>query len=462
MRISTSVVVRALAGSRCRACVALVVLLAGASPRGIAEQPSWPQFRGPHSRGVVSREGLPDRWSATENVVWKTDIPGRGWSSPIVWGDRVFLTSAVAKGELEDPRKGLYIGGTRFKPPEVEQEWKAYCISLASGTVMWERTVHAGRPTSPIHIKNSYASETPVTDGERVYCCFGNVGIFCFDMDGDLVWERKRKPRRTRWGWGPAASPLLHEGRLYVLSDNEEDSYLLALDARSGDEIWRTSRDEKSNWSTPNIWTNEQRTEIVTAGTGRVRSYDLDGKELWSLKGMSDITIATPFASEGLLYMSSGYVMNRLRPIYVIRPGASGDISLQDGATSNEFIAWSDPKAAPYNPSTMVYDGRLYVLYDRGTIACYDAVSGKAIYTKQRLPNGRQFTSSPWAYAGKVFCLNENGITFVVKAGDQFEVLRTNELEDQEMCLATPAIAGDQLLIRSAERLYCIRQDGPE
>jgi outer membrane protein assembly factor BamB len=358
---------------------------------------------------------------------------------------------------LESPRKGLYIGGTRFTPPEMDQQWKVFCFSLKDGALLWERCVHAGKPAQPIHIKNSYASETPVTDGRHVYCYFGNLGVFCFDFDGQLRWERKLQPHRLRWGWGPAASPLLHDGRLYILNDNEKDSYLLALDAETGNDIWRTPRDEKSNWSTPNIWTHPVRTEIVTAGTGRVRSYDLQGNELWSLKGMSHITIATPYASNDLLYITSGYVLNRLRPIYAIRPGASGDISLEDEATSNEFIAWSDDKAAPYNPSTLVYDGRLYVLYDRGTFACFDAASGRVIYDKQRLPKGRQFTSSPWAYGGKVFCLNEDGVTFVLRAGDEFEVLHTNPLEADEMCLATPAIAGDKLLIRSLERLYCIR-----
>jgi outer membrane protein assembly factor BamB len=274
-----------------------------------------------------------------------------------------------------------------------------------------------------------------------------------------LVWEKRLDPHKTRNGWGTAASPVLHEGRLYLVNDNDEDSYLLALDAKTGEELWRTERDEKSNWSTPYIWQNALRTEIVTPGTGMVRSYDLSGKLLWYLKGMSTITIATPYAHDGLLYISSGYVGDRnSRPIYAIRPGARDDISLRDDETANEFIKWSQKMAAPYNPSTLVYDNRLYVLYDFGFMACFDSRDGSPVFDRQRIPDGRAFTASPWAYGGKVFCLNEDGVTFVMQAGDEFQILHQNALAEDDMCMATPAIAGDRLLIRTSARVYCIQQ----
>jgi outer membrane protein assembly factor BamB len=259
-----------------------------------------------------------------------------------------------------------------------------------------------------------------------------------------------------RFGWGTAASAVLHGDRLYIVNDNEEHSFLMALDKYTGDVVWTIDRDEKSNWATPFVWQNAIRTEIVTVGTGGVRSYDLDGKLLWSLQGMSSITIATPFAADGLLYISSGYVMDPMKPIYAIRPGASGDITLAEEQTSNNWIAWSDKSAAPYNPSTLVYRDRLYVLYDRGLFQCFDARTGMAAYDKQRLPEGRAFTSSPWACDDKIFCLSEDGETFVIKAGDQFEILHTNRLEADDMCMATPALAGNRLLIRTSARLYCI------
>jgi outer membrane protein assembly factor BamB len=404
-------------------------------------QTNWPQFRGADSRGVANGNTLPDRWSATENVAWKTDIPGRGWSSPIVWGDRVFLTTVINTGTAEEPKKGLYFGDDRPQPPDSVHQRKVFCLDLNSGEIRWERLVHEAKPETPIHLKNSDASETPVTDGERVYCDFGNVGVFCFDLDGQEVWKHAVKPLPARFGWGTAASPVLHRDRLFLVNDNDQDSYLLALDARTGEQVWRTPRDEKSNWATPFVWQNAQRTEIVTPGSGKVRSCDLEGKLLWSLTGMSSITIATPFEHKDLLYVTSGYVLDQTKPIYAIRPGATGDISLKGDETSNEFIAWSHPNAGPYNPSTLIYDDRLYVLYDMGLVRCLRASDGHEIFGQQRLSKGRAFTSYPWAYHGKIFFLNEDGVTFVLKAGDEFEVLHTNALQEDAMCMATPAIS---------------------
>ena len=438
-------------------------LVAGSLAAGslAGAQTHWPQFRGAGALGVGVNENLPDKWSATENVEWKTDLPGRGWSCPVVWGERVFLTTVVNEGTSEDPKKGLYFGGERPEFPETVHRWKVYCLDLASGEIRWEREVHRGKPQSAIHLKNSYASETPVTDGEMVYCYFGNLGIFAFDLEGNQKWSKRFTPRKTRHSWGTAASPVLHRDRLYVLNDNEVDSWLLALDKKTGREVWKVERDEKSNWSNPFIWEHELRTEIVTPGTGRTRSYDLEGKELWSFKGMSSITIATPYAAEGLLYISSGYVGDRKKPIYAIKPGGRGDISIKPlKETSGEFIQWCDWKASPYNPTTLIYDKQLYVLLDRGWLAALDPKSGERIYERQRLPPGAGYTASPWAYNGKVFCLNEDGETHVVRAGREFEVLHTNTLAEDDMAMACPALAGDRLLIRTAARLYCIRKAG--
>jgi outer membrane protein assembly factor BamB len=437
--------------------VVAVTLCGGPGSSGArAGDANWPQFRGPGARGITTNTSVPEHWSASENVAWKAEIPGRGWSSPIVWGDRVFLTTAVNSGTPEPPKKGLYLGGERPNAPRPEHEWKVVCLDLSSGKVQWEHVVHRGPPPGPSHLKNSYASETPVTDGERVYVLVGNVGVFCLDFAGHEVWSKPLEPHKTRSGWGTAASPVLHGDRLYLVSDNEEQSYLLALDKRTGKEAWRVDRDEKSNWSTPYVWENDQRTEIVTPGSGKVRAYDLDGKLLWWLKGMSSITISTPYADQGLLYVTSGFIVDRSRPVYAIRPGGSGDISLAPGQTNNASIAWCQPVAAPYNPTTLVYEERLYVLYDLGLLSAYNARTGAALYERQKLPAGMHFTASPWGGKGQVFCLNEDGVTFVVKAGNQFELLHTNKLAEDDMCLATPALAGDRLLIRSAARVYCI------
>jgi len=437
----------------------LLICLAGSSwlHAGATAEANWPQFRGPNAAGVSANTSLPDKWSATDNVAWKTDLPGRGWSSPVVCGGKVFLTTAIKDaGEMEAAKKGLYLGGERPAPGEAHR-WIVYCLDFDSGKIVWEKEVHRGVPQHGYHVKNSPASETPVTDGQRVYAYFGNVGLFCFDFEGKLLWSKRWESFPTLFGWGTAASPVLHGERIYVLNDNDKQSFLVALDKKTGEQIWRVERDEKSTWATPFIWENGKRTEIVTPGKRAVRSYDLDGKLLWSFSGMSNLVIPTPLAGDNMLFVSSGYVGDRLRPLYAIRPGAAGDITLKAGETSNEFIAWSNATGGPYNPSPLFYDGRLYVLFDRGQLSCLDAKTGKVLYDRQRLPNGNAFTSSPWAAVGRVFCLSEDGVCYVLRAGDKFEVLHTNTLADDDMCMATPALAGDRLLIRTASRIYCIR-----
>ncbi len=432
--------------------LALVVGAAGRADSG------WPQFRGPGSLGTSAEANLPDTWSTTDNVAWKIDIPGRGWSSPIVSGDKIFLTTVINEGKDEPPRKGLYFGGERNKPSPNIHRWTVYCIDFATGKVLWEQVAHRGVPETTRHVKNTLASETPVTDGERVYAYFGNLGVYCYDLDGKELWTRKLGTYRMKFGWGTAASPILHKDRLYIVNDNEEESFLLCLDKKTGRQIWRVARDEKSNWATPYIWENSLRTEIVTPGSGKVRSYDLDGKLLWELKGMSSITIPTPFSAFGLLYLASGYVISPLRPVYAIRPGAAGDISLKKGATSNGSIVWYQKTAAPYNPSPLVYGDYLYVLRDRGFLVCYDAKTGKEVYGAERIaPGATAFTASPWAYGGKVFCLSEDGDTFVFQAGPTYKLLGKNSLG--EMCMATPAIANGSLLIRTESKLYRIRKN---
>ena len=369
----------------------IVLLLALLSLRAtIAAEPTsnWIQFRGPGNRGISTNANLPVRWSATENVEWKTDLPGRGWSSPIVWNGRLYVTTVVNEGKSEKPRKGLYFGGNRPAPPKSLHRWQVLCLSLETGKVFWSKEVYKGKPTSSIHLKNSFASETPVTDGERLYCYFGNQGIYCFDFEGKRLWSKNLTAYKTRYGWGTAASPVIHQDRLYLVNDNEEKSYLLALDKKTGKEIWRVPRKEKSNWATPYVWQNPKRTEIITPGTGKIRSYDLKGKLLWTLSGMSSITIATPYEHKGLLYVTSGYVLSGLRPVYAIRPGAAGDISLPRGETKSQYIAWSDFRAAPYNPCTIIYQDQLFVLYDLGFFASYDAATGATVLKKKRLPKG--------------------------------------------------------------------------
>jgi outer membrane protein assembly factor BamB len=433
-----------------------VLLLASFLARPAAAQDNWPAFRGGEHGGVGAGPTLPDSWAADKNVLWKADVPGRGWSSPVVWGDRVYLTAVESDAKNPPPRKGLYISDLSGKVPEGEHRWFVHCLDARAGKSLWKREAFKGKPAGTTHIKNSLASETPVTDGGRVYAYFGNVGLACYDRDGKPLWSQKWQARKTRMGWGTAASPALAGDRLFVVNDNEEKSFVVALDTKTGKELWKVERDEKSNWATPFVWKNGKRTELVTAGSGRVRSYGLDGKLLWQLRGMSMISIPTPVAGDGLLYVTSGYVADPfLKPLYAIRPGAEGDISLKADEDSNKWVAWCRRQAGPYHPSPLAYDGFVYVLYDRGFLSCYEAQTGKPVYEKQRL-GATAFTASPWAYNGKVFCLSEDGDTFVVRAGRDFKVLGRNRLD--EMTLATPATAGGSLFVRTASKLYCLRE----
>jgi len=426
---------------------------------GVAvENTNWTQFRGPTMNATVAdHPDLPEQWSQTENVEWVTDIPELGWSSPIVWGTRVFVTTVTSDGDFEKPKPGLYAPRGRSEPPPARHDWRVYCLDLKSGEVLWMRSVKVAVPEFPRHQKNTYASETPTTDGERVYVRFGDLGIYAFDMDGNEVWTHPIPFKSTMSDWGSASSPILEGNLLIVLYDNEEDSWIAALDKRTGDEVWRTARDEVSSWATPYIWKNSQRTEIVTSGRKRIRSYDLTGELLWEMDGrMSWASIATPFSSHGLVYVTSGYFQDSHRPVYAIRPGASGDISLRENATSSEYVAWYLPRAGNYNTSPLVYGEIYYSLLDRGFFESYDATTGEPVYGRQRIRVGASFTSSPWAYNGKIFALSEQGDTYVLRAGPQFEVLGVNSLD--EMAMASPAIVGDRLIIRTRSKVYSIRK----
>lgn len=428
-------------------------------PAAVVATDHWPQFRGPGATGVVEDPTLPDTWSATENVVWKAPVPGLGWSSPIVWGELVFLTSVVKQGATEAPRKGLYFGGERRDLSTDEHRWMVYAIDFRTGRTVWEREAFRGQVRTARHLKNSYASETPVTDGRHVYAYFGNLGLFCYDLKGRLIWKKEFEPRLTRFGWGTAASPVLHRDRIFILNDNDESSYLLALDKLTGRQLWRVEREVGTNWATPYLWENGQRAELIVPGTKAVRAYDTEGRQLWEFQGMSSIVIPTPFSNLGLLYVASGYVGDQHRPVYAIRPGARGDISLREGETTNRYIAWYQRQAGPYNPSPLVYRDQYYTLLDRGFFTAHDARTGREIYGKQRIDlNSGAFTASPWAYNGKLFCLSEDGDTFVIQAGTEYQLIGKNTLG--EMCMATPAIARGSLFIRTATSLFRIARNG--
>lgn len=432
-----------------------VLMVATSVFRGLdsAGAVQWPQFRGPSGSGISQDPAsgqIPTEWDTTKNVLWCVDLPGLGWSSPIVAENRIFLTTAVNTQGTEQPEGGFYLGRTRGS--DAEHRWLVLAHDLKTGTKLWEREVHRGVPPR-IHLKNSYASATPVTDGQRVYAWFAEIGLLVAlnVADGSPAWSFTEPPRKSRDGWGFGTSPVIYGGRLYVVHDNEEDAYLAAFDAATGKQLWRVKRPVESNWSTPLVWENSQRTELVVAATAGVKSYDLNGRLLWELHGMSHITVPNPVAGNGMVYIGSGFVADPEKPLYAIRPGATGDISVKQGETSNQFVAWVQLRAAPYVPSFLVSGKYLYVIKDNGQLSCYDALTGDFVY-QERLRG--HFTASPWACGDRLFFLNERGETYVVQWDPTFRLLATNTLEP--LCLATPAVAGDHLLIRTSARLYCI------
>ncbi len=422
-----------------------------------AGQDQWPTFRGVMAGAVADDPALPDTWSETENVIWKTDIAGLGWSSPVVWDDHIFITAAVSAGTEPLPQRGLYSGrgAPGVQGSSAMHRWIVYDVDFATGSIRWARDVASAAPQMTRHIKNSYASETPVTDGERVYVYFGSIGLAtAIDMRGETVWTRELGAHNGPQLYGTAASPVLHDDRLYIVNDNATQSFIAAIDTRTGDEVWRVARGEVENWSTPLVWENEVRTEIVTTGQGKIRSYDLDGHLLWELEGMTLNNVPTPFASNGLVYISSGYPGASPRPVYAIRPGASGDISLNPGDADNDYVVWYQPLLGSYNTSALVYRDAFYTLLDRGFLLSHNARTGAEFYGRQRIEPGSAFTASPWAYNGKVFLLSEDGDTYVVQAGPEFKLLGKNSLN--EMSLATPAVLRGSLILRTQSKLYRI------
>jgi outer membrane protein assembly factor BamB len=378
----------------------------------------------------------------------------------------------------ENRLRGVRRGFTRSQqPPEAVYEWQLYCLSAADGNVLWKQTAAEGKPSLPAHPSNTYASETPGTDGERVYAYFGMIGVFCYDLNGKQVWKASLGSYRMAKGYGTGSSPVLDGGRLFIQCDNEEKSFLVALDTKTGQELWRVARTERSSWSTPLVWKNKVRSEVVCLGTPRVRSYDpATGKQLWEFGDLDGQAYASMVAGDELLYIGIGTGLeaglpgragqdggegdrdglnNRGRPLFAIKAGASGDITPTKNATVTAGIAWYRPKAGPSIASRLLYNGYLYVLEQRGMIlSCYDATTGKPVY-KERTPGGQAVTSSPWAYEGKVFLLDNRGTTHVIQGGPVLKVLGKNPLD--EMCWSSPAIAGGALVVRTVDHLYCIK-----
>jgi outer membrane protein assembly factor BamB len=432
----------------------------GALPDAGSASGSWPSFRGRDAAGIANAQHLPDRWDGKtgENILWRTPIAGLGHSSPVVWGNRVFVTSAISSRVGATFKPGLY-GDGDASDDRSRHRWMLYAIDKRSGKVLWERVTHEGEPVDKRHIKSTYASSTPATDGRIVVAWFGSQGVHAYDVDGTFRWKVDLGRMNVgaydipTFEWGPASSPILWNGLAILQVDTHDDSFVIALNAETGETVWKTERDELPSWGTPNIVTTASGPELVTNASKLIRGYDArTGKELWRLGGSSKITAPTPVFGEGLIVVASGRAPER--PIFVIRPGARGDLTLADGQTSNTHIAWSRTGRGSYMPTPLIHNGIVYVLGNNGVFDAYDIKSGEEIYRQRLAHLGSGFSSSPVAADGKIYISSEDGEVLVVAAGREFKHIATNSMG--ELLMATPALSEGVMYVRSSASLFAV------
>lgn len=428
-----------------------------------AQAQNWPSFRGLNASGVADGKATPTNFDAAKNVnvAWKTPIPGLSHSSPVVWGDKVFITTAVNSVGQSDLRVGLYGDVDSTKDNIYKHTWKVYCIDKKSGKILWERIAYEGAPKTKRHTKATFANESPATDGKYVVAFFGSEGLYAYDMSGKLVWKKDLGTLDSGWffdpdyQWGTASSPIIYKDMVIVQCDvsTNKGSFIAAYNLKTGKEVWKTQRDEIPSWGTPTIVESKTRVELVTNGTNAVRAYDpMTGKELWRLKGNPEITATTPIAAHDMIYIANGY--RPIQPIYAIKQGvANGDITLPEGKETNEFVAWSKSRGGPYMPTPIIYGEHMYILANNGVVTVYNAKTGERLY-QQRVANGGSYSASPVAADGKIYLANEDGAVNVLKAGAKYELLSTNEIG--EVMMATPAISDGMIFIRGQHNLYAV------
>jgi outer membrane protein assembly factor BamB len=419
---------------------------------------NWPSFRGPGGSGVADGQHPPLTWDvkAGTNVRWKTPIAGLGHSCPVVWGDRVFVTTAIGGDPDPKVRTGNY-GDVGSVNDTSKHTWQVLCLDRATGKVLWTRTAHEGVPKIKRHLKGSQANCTPATDGKRVVACFGPEGLYCYDFAGKLLWKRDLSSIDSsfaidqQYEWGFGSSPVIHDGLVILQCDLSKGSFIAAYRLEDGSRAWSTPRDEIPSWSSPVVWRNARRTELVTNASQYARGYDpATGAELWRLAKKSEVTVPMPVVGRGLVYLTSG---NRpIQPIIALRPGAAGDVSLPPGEDRSAHVAWSHLRGGPYMPTPIVYGKHLYVCSNAGILTCYEADTGREV-SKKRL-GGVSYTASPVAADGRLYFTSEQVQVRVVKAGPEFELLAANEVGD--VCMATPAISDGTLFVRSQHFLFAL------
>lgn len=420
---------------------------------------NWPSFRGNNADGIGDDQHPPLVWDFDKeiNLQWKTYIPGLAHACPVVWEDHVFIITAISKDTTAEYRVGLY-GDIDPADDNSEHVWEIYSLDRITGKINWKKEAYRGVPRVERHTKATQANSTPVTNGKYVVALFGSEGMICYDFEGNEKWRIDLGVLDAGWffnentQWGHSSSPIIYNDYVIVQCDRSKDSFIAAYNIEDGKEVWRTSRDAISSWGTPSVYLNDEQNEVITNGTKYINAYDPDtGEELWKLTPNSEVTVATPVVYDDLIYVTAGYPP--VRPVYAIKPGGNGDISIADSLDSGEFIQWRTKRGGTYMPSPIAYDGYLYTLANNGVLTCYDAKTGEQKY-RQRIKGGNAFTASIVAADGKLYCTSEEKGIFVIKAGPEYEVITSNLIG--EICMATPAISNGMLFVRGQHHVFCI------
>lgn len=439
--------------------IALVAILAVSG--AILSADDWPSFRGPGARGVAEGKAAPLSWDvpAGKGVKWRIPVPGLAHSSPIVWGNQVCLATAVSSAASADLKVGLY-GNIESANDQSEHRWMVLCYDKQTGKRLWERVAHAGVPKVKRHTKSTHASSTLATDGRFIVAFFGSEGLYAFDMNGKPIWKKDFGVLDSGFfmapeaQWAFASSPIIHDGRVIIQVDVQKDSFVAALDLATGNELWRTPRQDVPTWSTPAVYAGEGRAQVIVNGWKHIGGYDLDtGKEIWRMEGGGDIPVPTPITSHGLIFITNSH--GGRSPVYAVKPTAQGTITLKDAETANAHIAWSAARDGAYMQTPLVYGDALYVCKDNGVLSVFDVRTGQRHF-QTRLADGRTgFSASPVASNGRLYFTSEEGDVYVIKAGTSFEQLAVNPLG--EVAMATPAISDGVMFFRTRNHLVAVQ-----
>jgi len=419
----------------------------------------WSMYRGNTINGILDNANLPQTWDVAsgKNIAWKTEIPGLGHSCPVIWDNRIFVTTAVSEQDTGEIKTGIY-GSIGSVADSSEHRWMLFCLDKESGTIRWERTAHTGYPEQKRHPMSSHANCTPATNGKYIVAFFGSEGLYCYNMEGELQWKKDFGVLKSNFflvpnaEWEFASSPLIHKNTVIIQCDVDTNSFVAAYNLENGREIWKQKRDEYPGWETPNVYNDGRRDVVVVNGYKHRGGYDFKtGEEVWRMSGGGDIPIPSPIIGDDLVYFNSAH--GKTSPILAIKKTASGNISLAEDETSNEYVKWAKPRGGAYMSTMLLYDGYLYNARWNGNLTCFDADTGEELYS-EKVGSGNSYTSSPVAADGIIYIVDNDGAVYSVKAGAEFELLQTNQLE--EVCMSTPAISEGYLFFRTTGSLIAV------